>query len=342
MSRSPSRRDTPPTPRHAPPDEESLAGSGAPRPDDSSPDVLARHLEQAAPGQLDDVEAVLRAAEGLDLSPLPTGRGSDEEAEAGGEPPRAAEGTADPDAAGAAADPSAPAAPPASPAAASPEVASPTVAAGRGTERAGGSDAAAAEEQGEGEDAEEEEEEDEPRDAASLVVRHLPEVTAFCFSRTGDWSMAEEAAQEAMVNVIRAEARCPFDAGPEEVRGWVMEIARGVCVDVLRRRAVASQEAIDPRERLERRSRERSGVTPSVGRPVVFQDVEERSPRLVAALQEPARSVVKLRLWDQRSFEEIASALGKSPDAVMTLYAEALRDLDAAITAEEQGGGGAR
>jgi RNA polymerase sigma factor (sigma-70 family) len=193
-----------------------------------------------------------------------------------------------------------------------------------------------------GED-EETEGDDDERDTAHLVVKHLPEIVSFCYSRTGDWAMAEEAAQETMVNVIRGESRCPFDDGPNEVRGWILELARAVCVDVLRRRAVASLEAVDPRDRLERRSRDRSGIDPSQRRGVDHRSSDERSARLVAGVTEPGRSIVKMRLWDHRSFDEIGEALGKTTEAVALLYGEALVDLEAAIAGEEGNArGGAR
>lgn len=191
-----------------------------------------------------------------------------------------------------------------------------------------------AESEGEGDD---EEEEIDERDTAQLIVKHLPEVVSFCYSRTGDWAMAEEGAQETMVNVVRGESRCPYDDGPEEVRSWILELARAVCVDVLRRRAVASTEAIDPRERLERRAKDRSSVDHGPRRPLDHRASDERSARLVGELTEPGRTIVKLRLWDHRSFEEIGEALGKTAEAVTMLYGEALLELEGALS--EEGGG---
>src|SRR3954454_23080849 len=52
---------------------------------------------------------------------------------------------------------------------------------------------------------------------------------------TGDWSLAEDCAQEAMAAALE---RWPRDGTPDNPGGWLMKVARNRAIDVLRRSAV--------------------------------------------------------------------------------------------------------
>jgi RNA polymerase sigma factor (sigma-70 family) len=162
-----------------------------------------------------------------------------------------------------------------------------------------------------------------------LIPLHLERVATRCYALLGDWRLTEEAVQETMVNLLRTARRCPPRSDEEAVAGWINDMARRVCLDVLRRRAVAtSADAADSGPRVERRGHDRGtqadrGVRHR-GSASANRAVPDRSAQIVAKLDEPVRSILKMRLWDRRSFEEIGRALGKPASAVVSHYQLAL------------------
>ena len=71
--------------------------------------------------------------------------------------------------------------------------------------------------------------------AAAAAADAYPRIVATLIRITGDWTLAEDSAQEALAVAL---ARWPGEGVPANPGGWLMRVARNRAVDVLRRRAV--------------------------------------------------------------------------------------------------------
>jgi RNA polymerase sigma-70 factor (ECF subfamily) len=73
------------------------------------------------------------------------------------------------------------------------------------------------------------------RAAAAAAADGYPRIVAALIRITGDWTLAEDCAQEALAMAL---ARWPGDGVPANPGGWLMTVARNRAVDVLRRASV--------------------------------------------------------------------------------------------------------
>src|SRR5262245_31931822 len=71
--------------------------------------------------------------------------------------------------------------------------------------------------------------------AAAAAVDSYPRIVATLIRVTGDWTLAEDCAQEALTQAIQ---RWPDDGVPAHPAGWLLTVARNRAVDVLRRASV--------------------------------------------------------------------------------------------------------
>lgn len=73
------------------------------------------------------------------------------------------------------------------------------------------------------------------RAVAEAAVEAYPRIVAALIRITGDWTLAEDCAQEALAQAL---ARWPGDGVPDSPGGWLMTVARNRMLDVLRRATV--------------------------------------------------------------------------------------------------------
>jgi RNA polymerase sigma factor (sigma-70 family) len=120
---------------------------------------------------------------------------------------------------------------------------------------------------------------------------------------------AEDAFQETFLRALRAYGRLEHG---EHLRAWVLTIAQNVAVDTLRRAR--------PTEELEE-----SGVDDA---PPAYAELAE----LTDGLGPKERAAVVLRYGYDLSYEQIASALGSSPDAARQATSTGVRRIRRRIT----------
>ena len=133
--------------------------------------------------------------------------------------------------------------------------------------------------------------------------QHRAEVLRLLRRRLGA-DRAEDAFQETFLRALKAYRR--LDHG-EHLRAWVLTIAQNVAVDALRR-SKPSAELVD------------TGVEDS--RPA-YEDLAE----LTDGLPPKERAAVVLRYGYDLSYDQIASALGSSPDAARQAASTGVRRL---------------
>jgi RNA polymerase sigma-70 factor (ECF subfamily) len=76
--------------------------------------------------------------------------------------------------------------------------------------------------------------------AATAAADAYPRIVAALIRVTGDWTLAEDCAQDALALAL---ARWPGEGVPANPGGWLMTVARNRAIDVLRRADVERRKA---------------------------------------------------------------------------------------------------
>lgn len=152
-----------------------------------------------------------------------------------------------------------------------------------------------------------------------LIERHLAAVVGLARRLLGETSEAEDVAQEAMLRLWRTGDRLEVGAGG--VRGWLLRVARNLCIDrqrAGRRLRVVEEvpEEIDPPRQLD--GLEAAEVSASVDR---------------AMLELPDRQRTALLLFHHEglSLVEVGQEMDISAEAVESLLARGRRGLKAKL-----------
>jgi RNA polymerase sigma factor (sigma-70 family) len=166
-----------------------------------------------------------------------------------------------------------------------------------------------------------------PDDIDALYRSHARAMVTFFARRTLDPEAAVDLVAETFAVAIARCGRCRA-TGADERAAWLFGIARNHLHGWYRRGAI------------ERRALERVGIE----RPqLVDADVERleelagiadlrtRTAGLLAALPEPARVAVRMRIVEERTYAETAAALGISEQTVRARVSRALRTLAAQL-----------
>ncbi|MDG4794519.1 sigma-70 family RNA polymerase sigma factor [Micromonospora sp. WMMD1082] len=111
---------------------------------------------------------------------------------------------------------------------------------------------------------------------AATAVEAYPRIVAALIRITGDWTLAEDCAQEALA---RAVDRWPVDGVPANPGGWLMTVARNRFLDVLRRASV---------ERRKLRELAVLALTAATAEPVPDEEVVDDRLRLIFTCCHPA------------------------------------------------------
>lgn len=144
---------------------------------------------------------------------------------------------------------------------------------------------------------------------ADAYRRHGARVYRFLLRRTGNHEEAEELAQR-----VFADAAASLEkARPDSVLGWLYAVAERRFVDELRRRRLAARLPAPP---------------PPAPSELDYGPATARAIKeAIAALDEPYRRVVVMKLLEGRPFAEISAALAISEAAAKMRYSRALREL---------------
>ena len=154
-----------------------------------------------------------------------------------------------------------------------------------------------------------------------VVSRYLTSAVATARQILSDSALAEDAAQEAFLRVIRK--RQQYQSG-KRFSSWFYTILRNICRDMLRKQArqralvreVAVRQTVDP-----------------TGPPSDPPNAVD----LLGILSPEARAVVHLRLAQGLPFRDVAAALGISEEAAKKRAQRALKQLREASNRESPG-----
>src|SRR5688572_2654616 len=143
-----------------------------------------------------------------------------------------------------------------------------------------------------------------------LVRAYLGDVYAVTSHVLGDRDLAQDAAQDAMVNALRALDRF---RGESSFRTWLLRIAVNAARSVARRRTRRREVSIDIVE-----SHSANGDDPASR--AVTQDEAGRAAEMLARLPEKQRMAVSLRVQQGLSYHEIATIMECTAGAARVNY----------------------
>jgi RNA polymerase sigma-70 factor (ECF subfamily) len=171
-----------------------------------------------------------------------------------------------------------------------------------------------------------------------LVRRHQSALYNFAFRQLGNGPAAEEIVQEAFVRVVQNAAEFKHSA---RFTSWVYTIARNLCVDALRRRALRKHPSLDqPKSADEAAGPTLGDHTPdasaSVERAAVASEIRERVLSAIDELPDDQREVFLLREMSNLPFKEIAEIVGAPENTVKSRMRYALERLQAALVEFEE------
>lgn len=152
----------------------------------------------------------------------------------------------------------------------------------------------------------------EPEAAEELVRRFYPEILRYCLWHTPDPSLAEDAAQETFLKVIRYVDRYT-DRGT--YKAFLYQIAKNTCIDMGRKKWQSDL----PLEQAEAQLYGESGIE------AVEADLVLR--QMVQNLPEQQREIVLLRFAQDLTIQEMAQVLGLPMRTVQSRLRSALKKL---------------
>lgn len=153
---------------------------------------------------------------------------------------------------------------------------------------------------------------------------HADELRLFCRRMLNDEAAAEDVVQDVLAAVVAITA----DSAPtSSIRGWVYQIARRRCIDLIRRRRdKPAPRAFARRLTQPSYSHAVDPCTTPAGRSIK----RERARRILGVLDEldeELRSVVVMRYFQDLSREQIAEAMDLSERAVKSRISKAVGEL---------------
>jgi RNA polymerase sigma-70 factor, ECF subfamily len=164
------------------------------------------------------------------------------------------------------------------------------------------------------------------KEALAALYRHFHRrVFGLCRYLLGSETEAEDAASDVFTRLPRAmnsyDISLPFPR-------WLMSITSHHCVDLLRKRKVASR-LFEPAEA---DAPEAASATPSPLQEVLTAESRDKVRRAVAALPEHYRLPLTLRYYNEMSYDEIAATLELTRAHVATLIFRAKQELRRALS----------
>lgn len=145
-----------------------------------------------------------------------------------------------------------------------------------------------------------------------LFERHSPKVLGYLLKRIMKKREAEDLLQEVFFKLHRSKHQynktLPFSP-------WLFSITRSVLLDQAKKRSLEDSTETDVLERMASRQ-----ATSENESPVNLSE-------MVEALPQVQRDVVNMRVYDEQTFEEIASRLSTSPENARQLFSRGVKKL---------------
>jgi len=171
-----------------------------------------------------------------------------------------------------------------------------------------------------------------------LMERHEARLRRLAYGMLADKSRVDDVLQDAFIRVVQNAADFKHEA---RFSTWLYTIARNLCIDQIRKRALRRHPSLDE----PRRSEESDGPTlgeqtadsrANVERTAVAGEIRERVLAAVDELPEEQREVFLMREVSNLPFKEIAEIVGVPENTVKSRMRYALERLQAALSDFEE------
>jgi RNA polymerase sigma-70 factor (ECF subfamily) len=171
-----------------------------------------------------------------------------------------------------------------------------------------------------------------------LVRRHQTPLYNFALRHLRSAPIAEEVVQDAFVRVVNNAAEFKHEA---RFSTWLYTIARNLCIDQMRKRALRRHPSLDEPKRAE----EADGPTlgdqtadagANVERAASSSEIRERVVAAIDTLPDEQREVFLMREVSNLPFKDIAEIVGVSENTVKSRMRYALERLQAALSEFEE------
>jgi RNA polymerase sigma-70 factor (ECF subfamily) len=171
-----------------------------------------------------------------------------------------------------------------------------------------------------------------------LVRRHQGPLFNFALRYLRSSPAAEEVVQDAFVRVVQNAAEFKHEA---RFSTWLYTIARNLCIDQTRKRALRRHPSLDEPKKAEEGDgptlgEQTADAKASVERAVVSLEIRERVAAAIDALPEEQREVFLMREVSNLPFKEIAEIVGISENTVKSRMRYALERLQEALSEFEE------
>ncbi|SRR5579883_250406 len=162
------------------------------------------------------------------------------------------------------------------------------------------------------------------RNLAERFEADRPHLTQVAYRMLGSLAEAEDAVQDAWLRLSRADSG---EVG--NLTGWLTTVVARICLDMLRKRKSRREEATGP-------GTPEPSAPPDAGRESELADSVGAAMLIVLQALEPAERIAfVLHDMFDLPFDEIASILGRSPDATRQLASRARRRVRGAPKTED-------
>ncbi|NLW69980.1 MAG: RNA polymerase sigma factor [Eubacteriaceae bacterium] len=156
--------------------------------------------------------------------------------------------------------------------------------------------------------------------ASGLIERYYPEILRYCLRLTARTFMAQDAAQETFLKVVRFSDKITFN---EKFRALLYKIAANTCIDMKRKRHLQDL----PIEEALPLPCEETG----------YDEVNSQDAfgKMISPLNDEARHLITLRFESDLSLRQISEITGMPLRTVQSKIRAALKLLKERITKEE-------
>lgn len=153
--------------------------------------------------------------------------------------------------------------------------------------------------------------------ANELVTKYYKEMYAFVYKQTLDADLSLDLTQEIFINVLRSINN--YDSKKSAFRTWLYKLASNRLVDYYRSRSYKDTQRVEPIEDYEFEDERDMTIS------LEYKEDFEKITALVNDLDAGAQQIIRLKLFGEYTFEEIASIEMIPESTVKTKYYAALK-----------------
>ncbi|MFV0443733.1 MAG: RNA polymerase sigma factor [Planctomycetaceae bacterium] len=164
-----------------------------------------------------------------------------------------------------------------------------------------------------------------PQQAGSLYLDCSEALLAFAWGLLRDWELAREVVQVTFGKALEYAGEVPPDAR----RKWLFKVARNEALALRRRNGVARK--VQERLGAERRLSQFESRQSDIGASLLQREDVERVRKALESLPDAQREVVVQRIYEDKTFAEIAADSGLPLGTVLTRMRLALAKLEQAL-----------